>query len=188
MLRKSKEKGYIGTYLTSTIRDKMISLLQSQVKEHRELLTTKYLSWDIMNLIRAKNGKVEAAPGLHDDMVMAYNHILYVFYYGYKLERFGIDKRRCVFTNAKQVVNQYERDIEEERVNNMVPYSNPYAFENQMLRDMTSPDPMHVLDHTEHDEYGYRRDQYAGSLPAAKKEVQVSAADLSFFYDVNQFF
>lgn len=187
VLRKSKEKGYIGTYLTTQIREKMILLLQAQVKEHRELLTTKHLSWDIMNLIRGRNGKVEAAPGLHDDMVMAYCHILYVFYFGYKLERFGIDKRLCVFENGKQVVVQYEHDIAEDNVNNMIPFENPYAFGNQQLRDLTSSDPMRVLDHTQHDEYGYRRDQYAGSLPAAKKEEEsLSNSDLAYFYQVNE--
>lgn len=185
--RKAKEKGYIGTYLTNTIREKMIVLLQAQVAEHRELLTTKYLSWDIMNLIRAKNGKVEAAPGLHDDLVMAYNHVLYVFYFGYKLERFGIDKDKCVFANAKQVVHKYEDDIIEDTINNVVPYANPYAAENRMLRDLISSDPMRVTDYTGHDEYGYRRDQYSGSLPSARKEEEeyVSASDIAWLRSCN---
>ena len=77
----------------------MFVLLKTHVHDYRQLLTTKNLSWDITNLVRAKNGKIEAAPGLHDDLVMSYNHILYVFYYGYKLERFGINKDLCVFKN-----------------------------------------------------------------------------------------
>lgn len=186
--RKSKEKGYIGTYTTATIREKMFVLLKAQVHDYRYLMTTKHLSWDITNLIRAKNGKVEAAPGLHDDMVMAYNHVLYVFYNGYKLERFGIQKELCVFKNGRQVVQQYDAEMSEEQINNMVPYANPYAYENQMLRDLTSQDPMHTLGNNDRDEYGYRRDQYAGVQQQQQPMETVSVSDLSFFYDVNQFF
>lgn len=185
--RKSVERGYIGTYLTSTIRDKMITLLQSQVHDYRHLLTTKHLAFDITNLVRGKNGKVEAAPGTHDDMVMAYNHVLYVFYFGYKIERFGIDKTRCMFKNARQVVEQYDEELREDRINNMIPYANPQAFENQMLRDLTSQDPMHVIGQNDRDEYGYKRTQYAG-IETPSRQPAVSVSDLSFFYDVNQFF
>lgn len=184
--RKSKEKGYIGTYLTSVIREKMFVLLKTHVHDYRQLLTTKNLSWDITNLVRAKNGKIEAAPGLHDDLVMAYNHILYVFYYGYKLERFGINKDLCVFKNGRQVVKEYDQELSEEQVNNMVPYANPNAYENQLLRDLTSQNPMDTFGKNNVDEYGYRRDQYAGVV-TPQQQSSVDVADLSFFYDVNVF-
>jgi hypothetical protein len=112
----------------------------------------------------------------------------YVFYYGYKIERFNIDKTLCVFKNAKQVVKEYDRELEVEQINNMIPYANPYAFENQMLRDLTSQDPMHVIGQNDRDEYGYQRNQYAGIAKKSELDQQVSVSDLSFFYDVNQIF
>lgn len=187
--RKAIEKGYIGTYLTSAIRDKMITLLQTHVHDYRHLMTTKYLSWDVANLIRAKNGKVEAAPGLHDDLVMAYNHVLYIFYYGYKIERFGIDKNRCQFKNGRQVVEQYEKELSAEQVNNIVPYKNPDAFENQLLREAISRDPMKVFGNNGRDEYGYKRSDYNGDgyIPQ-NPDQEVTTSDMVFFSDVNQFF
>lgn len=186
--RKAKEKGYIGTYVTPQIRKNMFDLLKLHVKDYKELLCTRYLARDITNLVRAKNGKIEAATGFHDDMVMAYNHVLYVFYYGFKIERFNIDKNLCTFKNAKQVVRAYDHELEVEQVNNMIPYANPYAFENQMLRDLTSQDPMHVIGQNDRDEYGYQRNQYAGIAKKNELDQQVSVSDLSFFYDVNQVF
>ncbi len=192
--RKAIEKGYIGTYLTTQIREKMFVLLKSHVHDYKELLTTKYLSFDIMNLIRAKNGKIEAAAGCHDDLVMAYNHVLYVFYFGFKLERFNIHKELCTFKNAKQAILQYEQELSEEQVNNIVPYKNPDAFENRLLEEMMSSDPTHSYSQQSgRDIYGYRPNDYNREFVNQQQRVReqqesVSMADLSFFYDVNQFF
>lgn len=191
--RKAIEKGYIGTYLTPQIREKMFSLLKSHVHDYRDLMTTKYLSFDIMNLVRAKNGKIEAAAGCHDDLVMAYNHVLYIFYFGYKIERFGIMKEKCVFKNAQQVVDAYDRQLNAEQINNVVPYKNPDAFENQLLREALSRDPMKSFTNTgNRDEYGYRQTDYNRDFyqqqQRSMEDQHVTVADLSFYADVNQFF
>lgn len=185
--RKAKEKGYIGTYVTPTIRKNMFDLLKSHVKEHKELLCTKFLAKDISNLVRSKNGKIEAAEGFHDDMVMAYNHVLYVLYYGYQIERFGIMKDLCSFQKAKQVVDDYSKELEEEHINNVVPYKNPDAYENHLLAESLSGDPMKVFTNNGRDEYGYKRGDY-NKDQAQPQQQTVTVADLSFFYDVNQFF
>ena len=187
VIRKAKEKGYIGTYVTPTIRKNMFDLLKTHVHDYKHLLLSKYLAKDITNLIRGKNGKIEAAEGYHDDMVMAYNHVLYVLYYGYQIERFGIEKSKCTFQKAKQVVNEYDKALDREQINNIVPYANPDAYENQLLREMLSRDPSNSFGKTGVDEYGYKRSDYAGGMPKRQEET-VSIADLSFFYDVNQFF
>ena len=192
VLRKSKEKGYIGTYLTTQIREKMFTLLKTHVHDYRTLMTTKYLSFDIMNLVRGKNGKIEAAAGCHDDLVMAYNHVLYIFYFGYKLERFGIYKELCTFKNAKQIVNDYDRELSEEQINNIVPYKNPDAFENRLLEEMLSSDPTHSFTQSGGvDQYGYKKNDYNREFVlqqerAKQQQEAVTIADLSFYADVNQ--
>jgi hypothetical protein len=52
---------------------------------------------------------------------------------------------------------------------------------------MLSRDPSNSFGKTGVDEYGYKRSDYAGGMPQRQEET-VSIADLSFFYDVNQFF
>ena len=70
----------------------------------------------------------------------------------------------------------------------MVRYSNPDAYENMLLRDLTSSDPMHVIDpNTHRDEYGYARRDYNARQNQPEPET-MSIADLSFYYDVNQVF
>ena len=184
--RKSIEKGYIGTYLTNTIREKMFTLLKSHVHDYRELMTTKFLSFDIMNLVKAKNGKIEAAAGCHDDLVMAYNHVLYIFYFGYKLERFGIDKNLCTFKNAKQAVHEYDRELSEEQINNIVPYSNPDAFENRLLEEAISKDPTKAYGQSGYDIYGYKPSDYNTNQQPPVETL--SSSDLAYFYSVNNFF
>lgn len=186
--RKSVERGYIGTYVTPTIRNNMFDLLKNQLQSYRHLMLSKFLVKDITNLVKGRNGKIEAAEGFHDDMVMAYNHVLYVFYYGHKLERFGIDKRKCTFESASNVIEDFVNETAEEQVDNMVRYSNPDAYENMLLRDLTSSDPMHVIDpNTHRDEYGYARRDYNARQNQPEPET-MSIADLSFYYDVNQVF
>lgn len=182
--RKSKEKGYIGTYVTPQVRKNMFDLLKTHVKEYKQLLCTKYLARDITNLVRAKNGKIEAAEGFHDDMVMAYNHVLYVWYYGYKIERFGILKYKATFQKAQEAVNQYEIESAEEQVNNIVPYKDPNCYENQLLREMLSRDPMGSFANNGRDDYGYRRRDYNGGQDQLVGET-VTASDMAFMNEVN---
>ena len=186
--RKAVEKGYIGTYVTPTVRKNMFDLLKTQMHDYRHLVLSKFLVKDITNLVKGSNGKIEAADGFHDDMVMAYNHVLYVFYYGHRLERFGIDKQLCTFKSARTIINEYVEELNEEQVNNMVAYKNPDAYENQLLNDLTSSDPMGMINpNTHRDEYGYKREEYNAHLRAPEPEA-LSIADMSFYYDVNNVF
>jgi len=175
--RQAVEKGYIGTYLTTAIREKMFVLLKSHVHDYRELMTTKYLSFDIMNLVRGKNGKIEAAAGCHDDLVMAYNHILYIFYFGYKLERFGIYKERCTFKTGRQQVEQYEQELSEEQINNIIPYRDKEGFEMQLLRENLDQTNRNGFGRDGYDEYGYRRTDYGGDMPL----VSIDTSDMAYY-------
>ena len=190
MKRKAVEKGYIGTYVTPTIRNNMFDLLKMHVKDYHDLMTTKFLAQDVTNLVRSKTGKIEAGDGFHDDMVMAYNHCIYVLYYGYKLERFGIYKEQFQFQSVKQDLKDYQDEIQDNIVNNVVPYSNPDAFENHLLFDNISSDPMHYMNHEGVDEYGYSRKDYNKiqqlQQARAPEDVTIETSDLSFYSQINE--
>lgn len=184
MKSKATNKGYIGTYVTTGVRNNMMDLLKRHVKDYKHLLCTKYLATDILNLVKTKTGKIEAADGEHDDMVMAYLHTLYVLYYGHDLTRFGIDKNQCTFEKVKDVLEEYEIQQEEQTINNMLPYDHPTIYEEQLLHDLTAK-PFQGKD-----EYGYSYEQYnqSGQLQKNQTEDSFSAEDYSYFTSVNNFF
>lgn len=185
--QKAEQKYYIGTYVTTTVRNNMFDLLKRYVKEYKHLLNTRYLVKDILNLERGKNGKIAAAEGEHDDMVMAYLHVLYVLHYGAELGRFGIDKRRCTYEKARDVVRDYDKSLKEEKINNVVPYENPNAYENQLLRDLVNQSQDFALQGGR-DVYGYKPEQYNAhnTTPEQQHPVAVlSSSDMQFYTNVN---
>ena len=184
---KAKKKQYIGTYVTPAVRNNMMDLLKRHVKDYKHLLVTKMLSRDILNLVKGRNGKIEAAEGEHDDMVMAYLHTLYVLYYGRDISRFGIDKTKCSFEKVREVINEYEADVLEDTVNNMLPYEHPTFYEEQLLHDLTNTGFRGV------DELGYAYEDYNhgerhNQLQRNPDEADLSASDYAYFSSVNSFY
>jgi hypothetical protein len=181
---KAKKKQYICTYVTPSVRNNMMDLLKRHVKDYKHLLITKQLATDILNLVKGKNGKIQAADGEHDDMVMAYLHTLYVLYYGNDISRFGIDKTRCEFEKVNEVIHEYEEVVAEEAVNNMLPYDHPTMYEEQLLHDLTNPGFRGI------DELGYSYDRYAqnggrGGLVKNEDDSDLTASDYAYFSSVN---
>ena len=184
---KAKKKRYIGTYVTTIVRNNMMDLLKRHVKDYKHLLCTKQLATDILNLVKGKNGKIQAADGEHDDMVMAYLHTLYVLYYGNDIGRFGIDKTKCLFEKVRDVITEYEYSVAEDTINNMLPYDQPTMYEEQLLHDLTHPGFKGV------DEYGYSYDQYSHStnrqsLQKNDNDGDLTASDYAFFSSINVFY
>lgn len=184
---KAKKKQYIGTYVTTAVRNNMMDLLKRHVKDYKHLLCTKQLATDILNLVKGKNGKIQAADGEHDDMVMSYLHTLYVLYYGNDISRFGIDKTKCTFEKVNDVIQEYEYEVAEETVNNMKPYDHPTMYEEQLLHDLTNPGFKGI------DELGYSYDQYNHTtnrvgLQKNEDDSDLSATDYAYFSSVNTFF
>jgi hypothetical protein len=139
-------------------------------------------------------GKIQADRGEHDDVVMAYCHVLYVLTYGYDLSRFGIIKERQTYEKAYQITRQYEEAIQKDVVNNVVYYDNPDAYENHLLEDLINSnqrDKRMGFDQPGGvDPYGYRPDQYNARLKAqqALPEDHLSHADIAFFQSVNNIY
>ena len=186
---ESKERGYIGTYVTANVRATMFQLLQRCVKDFKEHIFSKKLVDDICNLVRYKNGKIAAASGAHDDVVMAYNHVIYVLTYGYDLGRFGINKQLCTFEKSYEVLSDYESKEDDKVVNNMIPYEHPTEYEEQMRDELIEIN--NRARSNEVDEMGYRRSDYAddGYIPQQSDDPydSISMKDLNSFYSMQSF-
>ena len=192
--RLSVERGYIGTTVTGTVRNTMFDLLKTYLHDYREKITSRFVVQDILTLVKTKTGRIEADPGdstAHDDIIMAYLHVLYVFTYGYDLTRFGIDKNLCTFDKGREIIQEYEDAMDEQIVDNTIPYDHPTIYEEQVLHDLMNTDNDQSFDPVTHiDPYGYRKSQYLtpmGKQPKTEEET-LSAADIQFFYSANGFY
>ena len=181
---KAKKKQYIGTYVTPSVRNNMMDLLKRHVKDYKHLLITKQLASDILNLVKSKNGKIQAADGEHDDMVMAYLHTLYVLYYGNDISRFGIDKTKCEFEKVNEVIHEYEEVVAEETVNNMLPYDHPTMYEEQLLHDLTNPG-FRGIDENGYSYGDYHHEERSGDMRRNSDEGDLTASDYAYFSSVN---
>lgn len=105
---------FFGIKTLSNSRDVMMGLLTDAVRFKKDILVAEYVVEDINNLI-LKAGKIEAAPGEHDDVIMAWSICMYTIYYGKKLERWGFRKG--------QLPDDIETDDEFVKLQKL--YSNP---------------------------------------------------------------
>lgn len=185
--QRAQAKKHFGTYVSTKTRKMMFNLLRNTLHDYRHLIYTKFLVKDICNLVEHKNGKIAAADGEHDDLVMAYLHTLYVLTYGYELGRFGIDKSLCTYEKSTQVMKEYEQSIEQDKVNNDLPSDNSLPYEAQLLHDLTSQLKNEYNNPGGYDEYGYKREQYNQNGLNQTPVVRSTAADLAFFREVNNF-
>ena len=191
MKAQSKERGYIGTNVSPSTRDTMFKLLQRYVHDFKEHIYSQYLVDDICSLIRKKNGRIEAGPGAHDDIVMAYNHCIYVLTYGYNLMRYGIDKTRCSYEKTYDVLKEYDEQEDEKIVDNMIPYDHPTEYEEQ-FRDELIDMVNNRTAQTTIDEMGYRRsdyidDGYVNNQPYQQPYESYTMDELVSFYSMQSF-
>lgn len=82
---------FFGIKTLSSSRDVMMGLLTDAVRFKKDILTAEYVVEDINDLV-LKSGRIEAAAGKHDDIIMAWCICVYTIYYGEKLERWGFRK------------------------------------------------------------------------------------------------
>ena len=185
---KALQRKYIGTNVTPKIRNMMMALLKRYVHDHRHLINSKLLVKDINNLTILK-GKIQADNGEHDDVVMSYCHVLYVFTFGYDLTRYGIRKELCGFEKAYQEVKQYEISQDRNHVNNMKPYGrDAYGYEEQLLHDIVNGDKQSGFDvKTGVDMYGYKKEQYNVTSQQNDDIVRMTQSDMAFFNSVQNF-
>lgn len=97
---------YFGVKTLSHSRDVMMGLLTDAVRFKKDVLVAEYLVQDINDLI-LKGGKIQAAAGKHDDLVMAWCLCMYTIYYGEKLERWGF--RRGVLPDDVEMDDEFKQ-------------------------------------------------------------------------------
>lgn len=184
--KKSKQRSYIGTNVTQSIRNNMFDLLKMHMRDYHHLLTSKYVVEDICKLVITKTGKIAADKGEHDDIIMAYLHCIYVLHYGKDLSRFGIDKSLCTYESCNVILEEYAKAVDDNTINNVVLCND--ERENQFLRDMMSSGN-NIYDEDGRDKYGYKRNQYGGdNIRNNDSEYSLTGSDISFFQSVNEFF
>lgn len=183
LIQAAKQRQYIGTNVSPTVRDSMINLLKTLVRDHRDKVDSRFVVQDLNNLTIMKNGKVAAESGAHDDCIMSYLHTVYVLTYGKDLQRFGINKLACRFDLAQQVLREHDEKCASEIINNLVPYSTN-GPEEQIRRDIIASSNQGDFV----DEYGLKRSQYAGTTVPKDDPYAIRArtADIAFLYAVNE--
>lgn len=180
--RQATERGWIGIYTTATVRKNMFVVFKSQLEEYHHLMVTKCLVDSTCDLIKDKTGKILARDGGYDDMVMAYNQVLYVHTYGQKLTRFGIDKHLCTYTKIPEIMQEYTQLSEQNVVNNLTPYEHKTLYEGQVLNDILQSKVDYI------DEYGYRHSSYNdGSLRTTQSHQSSNNVDASYFLSINDY-
>lgn len=165
MQKRANNKKYIGVYVNQKIREQMFSLLISTVTDYRDLVNSQFLVRDIQNLVK-KNNKIQADDGEHDDMVMAYNHVLYVLHFGHDLARFGINKELCTYDKARQAVRDHVEEENKNAINNMISYGGN-TYEDILRDELTTHGPINpqTFSNGGYDEYGYTYDDYSQDGP-----------------------
>jgi hypothetical protein len=122
MIDKLDNKGFLkyeanrrrayGVTTTEKSRDRMFGLLDTHIKDHKDKFVGKNLTNDILKLVRLKSGKIAAGQGFHDDAVMSYLLILYVYYFGPNLARFGFVRGTPVEEEERNKGASYDEIID----------------------------------------------------------------------------
>lgn len=106
VMNDPNNRRFYGVATTATTRPMMMQILLRHVAERKSDFICRELIDDLNNLIQKASGKIEAAQGEHDDVVMAYLIALFVYYHGSKLSRYGItkyDPRKPIGESVKKV-------------------------------------------------------------------------------------
>lgn len=105
----------LGFDTTRATRPIMFQILENLMYEQKEIFITKNIVGDILNLIRKPNGRIEAAPGEHDDAIMSYLIGLCVYYNCKNLEEFGIHRgSRPPDASSKNPYDKTKKEMEED--------------------------------------------------------------------------
>lgn len=111
--KEANKRRMFGVWTGPKSRERMFELLYVHVKEKKDKLIGQFLIDDILSLVVTKGGKIVAGQGFHDDNVMSYLMVLYVYYHGNNLSRFGFTKGSLPDENERNKGLDYE-DIYEE--------------------------------------------------------------------------
>lgn len=109
-----------GIWTGGESRRIMFGLLEVHIRDYKQNFVSHDLINEIMSLVRTRTGKIEAANGFHDDMVLAFLMCLYVYYHGNNLQRFGFvrgqipgDDERNKGLTYDETINQFDNETYE---------------------------------------------------------------------------
>jgi len=109
------ESRVYGLWNSANVRERMHDILGNFVRKYKNRINIDLLVEEIKGLQYTKTGRIDHAPGQHDDVVMAYLLGMYV-YYEHDLSRFGII-RFPDFENDDEIDEAMLEQIKESEVN-----------------------------------------------------------------------
>lgn len=131
--QEAARRRYYGVNTTRGSRPKMFELLGGHVRDYKDRFIGNNLINEILSLIKTRTGKVEAGPGFHDDSVMAYLMVLYVWYHGNNLARYGFVKGSLPSEEEQNKgIEQWDEELEEQMARHFSNPVNRYSFMDQV--------------------------------------------------------
>ena len=113
MIAEALRRKLYGVYTNASTRKEMFTLLEVLVREEKKVFVADEVIKDLSNLVR-KNGKIQAANGKHDDFIMAFLLIIFVYYHGSKLYRYGYYPGRLPKEEERNKgIQRYEKEEQE---------------------------------------------------------------------------
>lgn len=109
--REAASRRFYGVYTSGKSREIMINLLFAHMSDFKDKFISNNVIDDIFTLVKNKRGKIEAAPGKHDDSIMSYLIGLYVYYHGNNLHRYGFVKGELPDEEERNRGLSYEEQI-----------------------------------------------------------------------------
>ena len=92
LVKNAQNRKYWGIYTEGNSRNKMMEILLLRAINNKDGFVCNEIIDEMNTLIMKTSGRIEAAPGTHDDAVMSYLIALYTLKYGHRLSRWGIIK------------------------------------------------------------------------------------------------
>lgn len=113
MIAEAMRRKLYGVYTNASTRKEMFTLLEVLVREEKKVFVADEVIRDLSNLVR-KNNKIQAGKGKHDDFIMAFLLIIFVYYHGAKLYRYGYYPGRLPKEEERnRGIQQYEQEEKE---------------------------------------------------------------------------
>ena len=106
--REAARRKLYGIWTGGKSRERMFSLLEGHINEHKDKFIGEYIIDDLMKLVRTSTGKIAAGPGFHDDNIMSFLMCLYLYYFGNNLHRFGFLRGQVPDENERNTGLTYE--------------------------------------------------------------------------------
>jgi len=129
-------KFYPGVNTNPKTRPLMIEALYSYVSEFPEIIKSERLALQLVGLEQKKNGRVEAGPGLKDDIALTAAFVFYVRKYCSSTFSLYIKNNKEVLSEISNVLNNnYENTIDPLNINEIIEQQNQFISDSKQIND-----------------------------------------------------